>query len=281
MFQSDLMAGRRVLITGGGTGIGKSLARRCLDLDASVVICGRRQEVLEATKAEFDEAYPGRTAIHRCDIREPDQVEAMLDAVFAEQPLDMLVNNAAGNFLAKSEELSARGFEAVTRIVLNGSANVTLGVGRRWIEGGRSGSVVSIVTTYTRTGSPYVLPSACAKAGVEAMTKSLAIEWGPKGIRLNAVAPGPFPTEGAWSRLVPNADLEAAWKKRIPLRRFGEHRELADLVCFLLSGHAGYINGDTVTIDGGEWLKGAAQFGFAEDLTEADWAAMKPSKGQR
>lgn len=280
MFQSDLLAGKRVLVTGGGTGIGKSIARRCLELGASVAICGRRQEVLDATKAEFDAAFPGRTAVHACDIREPDQVEGMLDALFAEQPLDLLVNNAAGNFLARSEELSPRGFDAVTRIVLNGTANVTLGTGRRWIESGRGGAIVAIVTTYARTGSPYVLPSACAKSGVETMMKSLAVEWGPKGIRCNAVAPGPFPTEGAWERLVPNAGLESAWKKRIPVRRFGEHRELADLVCFLLAPQTGYVNGDTVTIDGGEWLRGAAQFAFAEELTEEQWAAMAPKKSR-
>jgi len=280
MFRTDLLAGQRALVTGGGTGIGKSIARRCLELGADVVICGRRQHILDATKAEFDLEHPGRTAVHACDIREPDQVEAMLDAIFAERPLDLLVNNAAGNFLSRSEDLSPRGFDAVTRIVLNGSANVTLGTGRRWIDAGRPGAVVSVVTTYARNGSPYVLPSACAKAGVETMMKSLAVEWGPKGIRCNAVAPGPFPTEGAWERLVPSADLEQAWKKRIPLRRFGEHRELADLVCFLLAPRCGYVNGDTVTIDGGEAIKGAAQFAFAEDLTDEQWAAMAPKKGR-
>ncbi len=281
MFRADLLAGKRVLITGGGTGLGKSMGRRCLELGADLAICGRRREVLEATRAEFDQDFPGRTAIQACDIREAEQVEAMLDALFAERPLDVLVNNAAGNFLARSETLSARAFDAVTRIVLNGTAAVTLGTGRRWIESGRGGSVLSIVATYAWTGSAYVLPSACAKAGVDVMTKSLAVEWGPKGIRLNAVAPGPFPTEGAWSRLVPRADLEDAWKNRIPLRRFGAHGELCDLACFLMSDQAGFINGETVTIDGGEWLKGAGQFTFMENLSQEDWAAMNPKAGRK
>lgn len=278
MFQSDLMAGKRVLVTGGGTGLGKAIGHRCLELGASLIICGRRREVLDGTKAAFDESFPGRTTVHPCDVRDADAVEAMLDAVFADGPIDMLVNNAAGNFLAKSEELTPRGFDAVTRIVLNGTAYVTLGTGRRWIAAGRGGSIVSMVTTYTRSGSPYVLPSACAKAGVEAMTRSLAVEWGPKGIRCNAVAPGPFPTEGAWSRLVPTDELNDAWLNRVPMRRFGAHRELADLVVFLLSDNVAYVNGDTVTIDGGEWLKGAAQFSFVEELSENDWAAMAPKK---
>jgi len=281
MFRADLLAGKRVLITGGGTGLGKSMGRRCLELGADLAICGRRQEVLEATQAEFEQDFPGRTAIQACDIREAEQVEAMLDALFAERPLDVLVNNAAGNFLARSETLSARAFDAVTRIVLNGTAAVTLGTGRRWIESGRPGSVLSIVATYAWTGSAYVLPSACAKAGVDVMTKSLAVEWGPKGIRLNAIAPGPFPTEGAWSRLVPRADLEDAWKNRIPLRRFGEHAELCDLACFLMSDQAGFINGETVTIDGGEWLKGAGQFTFMENLSDEEWAAMNPKAGRK
>ena len=274
MFQPDTLDGRRVLITGGGSGLGKAMARRCLELGAELVICGRREAALSETQAEFDAAFPGRTAWRTCDIREADQVEAMLDDLFAEAPIDSVVNNAAGNFLARSETLSPRAFDAVTRIVMNGTAYVSLGLGRRWIERGIAGTAVSIVTTYARTGSPYVLPSACGKAAVEALTKSLAVEWGPRGIRFNAVAPGPFPTEGAWSRLVPDRDLEGEWQRRVPLGRFGRHTELGDLVAFLLSDHAGFINGDTITIDGGEWLKGAAQFSFAEQLTEAEWAAM-------
>jgi NAD(P)-dependent dehydrogenase (short-subunit alcohol dehydrogenase family) len=276
MFDSNLLAGKRILITGGGSGLGKSLAHRCLELGADLAICGRREEILQATKAEFDAEFPGKTEYQRCDIRDSEQVESMLSAFFESQPLDAVVNNAAGNFLARSETLSPRGFDAVTRIVLNGTAYVTLGTGRRWLEAGRTGSILSIVATYAWTGSPYVVPSACAKAGVNALMQSLAIEWGGRGIRCNAIAPGPFPTEGAWSRLVPDDKMDAAWKKRIPMGRFGKHEELANLACFLLSDMAGYINGETVTIDGGEWHKGAGQFSLMEDLTEEQWAAMNP-----
>jgi NAD(P)-dependent dehydrogenase (short-subunit alcohol dehydrogenase family) len=274
MFQTDLLAGKRVLITGGGSGLGKSMGRRMLELGAHLVICGRREDKLTAAQAEFDADVPGRTEIHVCDIRDADQVEQMLEAIWQTAPLDVLVNNAAGNFLAKSEELSAKGFDAVTRIVLNGTAYVTLGCGRRWLAGGHTGTVLSIVATYAWTGSAYVVPSACAKAGVQALTHSLAVEWGGRGIRLNAVAPGPFPTEGAWERLVPTQALEDAWRKRIPAGRFGEHAELADLACFLVSDMAGFINGATIAIDGGEWLKGAGQFNLMEQLSEAEWDAM-------
>lgn len=278
MFQPDLLADKRILITGGGTGLGKSLGRRALELGAQLVICGRREEKLAETRAEFDADFPDRTEIHVCDIRDTDQVEAMLDAVWEKAPLDILVNNAAGNFLAKSEELTPRGFDAVTRIVLNGTAHMTLGCGRRWIAEARVGTVLSIVATYAWTGSAYVLPSACAKAGVRALTQSLAVEWGDKGIRLNAVAPGPFPTEGAWERLVPTKVLEDTWRSRIPVGRFGKHGELADLVCFLVSDGAGFINGEVVAIDGGEWLKGAGQFNFMEQLTDAEWDSMNPKR---
>lgn len=278
MFRSDLLQDKRVLITGGGSGLGKSLGRRVLELGARLVICGRRQDKLEAAKAEFEADFPGCTSAHICDIRDAEAVEAMLDAIWQDGPLDVLVNNAAGNFLAKSEELSPRAFDAVTGIVLNGTAYVTLGCGRRWIAEGRGGTVLSIVATYAWTGSAYVTPSACAKAGVRALTQSLAVEWGDRGIRLNAIAPGPFPTEGAWDRLVPTQELEDSWRNRIPAKRFGEHGELADLAVFLLADQSGYINGEVVAIDGGEWLKGAGQFNFMEALTEDQWDAMNPKR---
>lgn len=280
MFQPDLLAGKRILITGGGTGLGKSMGRRLLELGASLVICGRREAKLAEARDEFEAVAPGRTEIRVCDIRDADQVEAMLDAVWDSAPLDALVNNAAGNFLAKSEELTPRGFDAVTRIVLNGTAYVTLGCGRRWLAEERAGTVLSIVATYAWTGSAYVVPSACAKAGVRALTQSLAVEWGGRGIRLNAIAPGPFPTEGAWERLVPTQALEDSWRARIPVGRFGEHGELADLAAFLLSDRSGFINGEVVAIDGGEWLKGAGQFNIMEQLTEDEWDAMNPKRGK-
>ena len=279
MFQADLLKDKRVLITGGGTGLGKSMGRRLLELGARLTICGRRAEVLEATKAEFDKDFGGRTSALPCDIRDGAAVDQLLSSIWADQGgLDVLVNNAAGNFIAKSETLSARAVDAVLGIVLHGSAYCTLGAGKRWIESKVPGTVLSIVTSYAWTGSPYVVPSAMAKAGVLAMTRSLAAEWGKHGIRLNAIAPGPFPTQGAWERLVPTKALEETWRQRIPLGRFGEHGELANLAAFLVSDGAAYINGDCITIDGGEWLKGAAQFGIMEQLTEAEWAAQRGSK---
>ncbi len=278
MFQPDLLKDRRILITGGGSGLGKSMGRRFLELGARLVICGRRQSVLEATAAEHNAAVAGATEWQVCDIRDPDAVEAMVEKAWKTAPIDGLVNNAAGNFLAKSETLSHRALDAVLGIVLHGSAYVTLACGRRWLAAKRSATVLSIVTSYAWTGSGYVLPSAMGKAGVLAMTRSLAVEWGPRGVRLNAIAPGPFPTEGAWERLVPSKELEAAWLARIPLRRAGKHEELANLAAYLMSDGSAYINGDCVTIDGGEWLSGAGQFNFAEHLSDTEWERMAPRK---
>jgi NAD(P)-dependent dehydrogenase (short-subunit alcohol dehydrogenase family) len=224
-------------------------------------------------------AAPGPVTWQVCDIRDPEAVEAMVAKIWAERPLDALVNNAAGNFIARSETLSPRAVDAVLGIVLHGSAYCTLACGRRWLAEGRRANVLSIVTTYAWTGSAYVVPSAMAKAGVLALTRSLAVEWGPRGIRLNAIAPGPFPTQGAWERLVPRADLAKEFENRNLLGRVGDHRELADLATFLVSDRSGYITGEVVTIDGGEWLKGAGQFNFLDRLTDEDWAAMRPKKG--
>ena len=279
MFQPDLLKGKRILITGGGTGLGKSMAQHLLELGAEIAICGRRGDVLTATADELQNATGGKVLTHSLDIRDAAAVEVMMTRLFEDWPLDGLINNAAGNILAKSETLSPRAVDAVVDIVLKGSANCTLGAGRRWLDLGHPGTVLSITTTYAWTGSAYVLPSAMAKAGVLAMTQSLAVEWGDRGIRLNAIAPGPFPTKGAWDRLVPNADIAKVFESRNPLRRPGEHRELTNLVAFLLAGGSGYINGDVITIDGGEWLKGAGQFSFLQDvMTEEDWTAMRPKK---
>jgi NAD(P)-dependent dehydrogenase (short-subunit alcohol dehydrogenase family) len=278
MFAPDLLRGRRVLVTGGGTGLGLAMSRRFVGLGADLVICGRRAPVLERAAAELSIGAAGSIAWHRLDIRDPDAIEATLDRISEDGAVDVLVNNAAGNFAARAETLSHRALDAVLGIVAHGTAYMTLACGRRWIAARRSGVVLSIIATYAWTGSGYVLPSAMGKAAVLAMTRSLAVEWGPKGIRLNAIAPGPFPTEAAWGNLVPRADLARELETRNPLGRPGRHDELADLAAFLISDGASYINGDCVTIDGGEWLKGAGQFSFMGRLTEAEWASLRAKK---
>ncbi|HVI89919.1 MAG TPA: SDR family oxidoreductase [Dongiaceae bacterium] len=279
MFKNDLLAGQRILITGGGTGIGKSIGRYFLTLGAEIVICGRRENVLVETAKELMDATGGRVTYKTCDVRDPAQVEALCDWIWQEAPLTGLINNAAGNFIAQSEGLSPRAVDAVLGIVLHGSAYMTLNCGKRWLASGDKGNVLSIITTYAWTGSAYVMPSAMAKAGVLAMTRSLAVEWGGRGIRLNAVAPGPFPTAGAWERLVPKPELAAAFEAKNPLKRAGRHEELAKLAAFLMANDAGYINGEVVTIDGGEWLQGAGQFNFiGQHMSDADWQALRAKK---
>lgn len=279
MFKEDLLKGKKVLVTGGGTGLGRSMTQRFRELGAAVVICGRREEVLAETCAELNAEGQGPEVTWKgCDIRDPQSVEAMVEAIWAEGPLDALVNNAAGNFIARSHELSPRAVDAVLGIVLHGTAYVTLACGRRWIAEGRAGNVLSIVTSYAWTGSAYVLPSAMGKAGVLSMTRSLAVEWGPSGIRLNAIAPGPFPTKGAWERLVPRPELAERFETKNPLHRVGDHLELANLASYLMADGSGYINGEVVTIDGGEWLMGAGQFNFLAEMTDEEWEAIKPKK---
>lgn len=279
MFRSDLLAGQRILITGGGTGIGRSIAHRLLTLGAEVLICGRREGVLAGTAADLMKETGGSVLFKPCDVRDAAQVDALCEWAFEPAPLTGLINNAAGNFIAQSESLSPRAVDAVLNIVLHGSAYMTLACGKRWLARGASGNVLSIITTYAWTGSAYVVPSAMAKAGVLAMTRSLAVEWGGRGIRLNAIAPGPFPTAGAWERLVPKPELAAAFEAKNPMKRAGRHDELANLAAMLMSSEISYINGEVITIDGGEWLQGAGQFNFIGTMmSDADWQALRSKK---
>ncbi len=279
MFEKDLLRGQVVLVTGGGTGLGRAMAQRCAELGAGVAICGRRGEVAEAAAREMAAATGAEVMGSACDVRSFEEVEAWVASVVARfGRITALVNNAAGNFLARTETLSPNAFRTVVDIVLGGTFNATVAVGRQLIAQGEGGSVLSIVTTYAWTGSSFVVPSACAKAGVLAMTRSLAVEWGEHRIRCNAIAPGPFPTEGAFSRLLPDPRLQQIALKKVPLRRFGEQRELADLAVFLLAPQSGYINGDVVTIDGGEWLSGG-EFNWLHELPreqlDAGFAALR------
>jgi len=274
MFTKELLKKKVIIITGGGTGLGKSMAQRFGELGANLVITSRKLEVLEETAEELRTSGANVLPL-QCDIRIPDEVEEMISRAVGEfGAVDVLVNNAAGNFISPTERLSPGGFKVIVDIVLNGTFNCTLSAGKEMIKSG-GGVILNIITTYAWTGSGYVVPSACAKAGVLAMTRSLAVEWAKYGIRTNAIAPGPFPTEGAWKRLVvPGLGIEKKMKKRIPLKRFGEQRELADLATFLISDGAGYINGEVVTIDGGEWLKGAGQFNDLDKVPSSAWKLM-------
>ncbi len=279
MFADNLLRNKRILITGGGTGLGKASAQRFLELGAEVYICGRREEVLVATAQELGSRTGGKIHPRRCDVRDAAAVEEMIEAIWAEGPLDVLMNNAAGNFLARTEELSLGAFQSVLGIVLMGTLHTTLACGRRWLRAGHRAVVLNITTTYTETGSAYVVPSAISKAGVQALTRSLAVEWGNRGIRMNAIAPGPIPTEGAFSRLLPRPELEQLAKQKNPLGRFGTVEEFANLAAFLVSDGSGYINGEVVTMDGGEWLQGAGEFTeLGRQLTENEWQMMKPKK---
>lgn len=278
MFLPDLLKNKTILVTGGGTGLGRAMGTRFLELGADLVICGRREDVLKATTAELNARFKDKVSYHVCDIRDATAVDAMVEAQWKRAPLDALVNNAAGNIAARSEDLSPRAIDAVLSVVLHGTAYVTWACGKRWLADKRPGAVLSILATYAWTGSGYVVPSAMAKAGVQTMTQSLAVEWGGRGVRLNAIAPGPFPTEGAWSRLVPRADLAEKIETDNPLGRPGRHEELGNLAAYLLSDQAAYINGEVVVIDAGRWLKGAGQFNFLGKLSDQEWAMMRPKK---
>lgn len=275
MFAKDLLKDKRILATGGGTGLGYAMAARFLELGARLFICGRRPKVLDAAAAALESAHGGTVTPLTVDIRNAQAVDDMIAEIWAEGALDGLVNNAAGNFISRTEDLSPRGFDAIANIVFHGTFYVTHACGRRWLGAGAKGSVVSIVTTWIDTGSPFVVPSAMSKAGVAAMTRSLAVEWGGRGIRLNAIAPGPFPTKGAWDRLMPTDKISGDDTASIPMGRQGEHHELANLATFLLADQCAYINGEVVTIDGGQSLNGAGTFARLSALDDADWEGVR------
>lgn len=281
MFESGLLKDKTIVITGGGTGLGKSMATRFAELGANLVITSRRQNVIDETADSLRE-FDVKVSSIVCDVRDPEQVESMVKQTVDELgPIDILLNNAAGNFISPTENLSANAFKTVVDIVLNGTFNCTQAVGKVMREN-NGGVILNIVTTYAWTGSGYVVPSACAKAGVLAMTRSLAVEWAKYGIRTVAIAPGPFPTKGAWSRLAPpGMGIEKKMKNKIPLKRFGEHDELANLATYLVSDQAGYINGEVVTIDGGEWLQGAGEMNELEKLPKAAWKLLKMKRKKK
>ena len=276
MFREDLLKGKRILVTGGGTGLGREMAVKFLELGAALYICGRRKSVLDKTAAELMSEHGGSVKCHAVDIRDAAAVDAMVQAIWDDGgPLTGLVNNAAGNFISRTEDLSPRGFDAVANIVLHGSFYVTHAVGRRWIAGGNKGSVVSIVVTWVWSGSPFVVPSAMAKAGVHVMTQSLAVEWGRHGIRLNAIAPGIFPTEGAGKRLAPGRDFRDEAVAINPMGRTGRMPELQNLAAFLMADGAEFLTGQTIAIDGGANLVNGGSFNELFKWSDADWAEAR------
>jgi NAD(P)-dependent dehydrogenase (short-subunit alcohol dehydrogenase family) len=278
MFEKGLLAAKRILITGGGSGLGAAVARRFVELGAELIICGRRLELLEQTAAKLRGDLGGKVTAVQCDIRDGAAVEAMMDAAWREAPIDILINNAAATFIAQTEAMSFRAADAILAPTLHGTMYCTFGAGKRWIEGRHKGVVLSILSTSTITGRAFTVPSAMAKSAILAMTKSLAVEWGPKGVRLVAIAPGAFPTEGASGQLRPEG-REQGWASRNPLGRAGEHSELANLASFLISDSAGYINGEMVVQDGGAHLRSSG----AEDLlqwTDAQWEAQRAARAK-
>lgn len=283
MLKEGALKGQTIIVTGGGTGLGRSMGKYFLELGANLVITSRKMEVLEKAAQELEEETGGKVLPVQCDVRDYEQVENVLEKTeerFGQ--INCLLNNAAGNFVSPTERLSHRAFDTIIDIVLKGSTNFTLALGKRWINAKQPGTVLNIVTTYAWTGSGYVVPSACAKAGVLAMTRSLAVEWAKYKIRLNAIAPGPFPTEGAWSRLLPG-DLVDKFDpaKLVPVGRVGDHQELANLAGYLMSDYSAYVNGEVVTIDGGEWLMGAGEFSHLEKVPQEMWDMMEASRGKK
>ena len=274
MFKDNLLENKRILITGGGTGLGKEMATHFAMHGAELYICGRRENVLSETAAEISETYGTKVNYQTLDIRASKDVDDYIEFIFQKGPLDGLVNNAAGNFISPTKDLSHKGFDAIANIVFHGTFYMTHSVGKRWIELGHKGSIVNILTTWIWTGSPYVVPSAMSKSGIHAMTQSLAAEWGKYGIKINGIAPGPFPTKGAWERLNPDNN-DDGMTNTVPLGRVGEMEELQNLATFLMADGCDYLTGQTIGLDGGQYLTGGGTFSQLDKLSDEDWENMR------
>ena len=283
MLRPEALKGQTIIVTGGGTGLGRSMGKYFLELGANLVITSRKIDVLKKSADDLESETGSKVLPVQCDVRDYGQVEAMIDQAEEEfGQVNGLLNNAAGNFISPTERLSPKAFDVVIDIVLKGTTNCTLALGKKWIDNNQPGTVLNITTTYAWTGSGYVVPSACAKAGVLAMTRSLAVEWAKYKIRLNAIAPGPFPTEGAWSRLLPG-DLVKKFDpaNHVPVGRVGDHQELANLAAYLMSDYSAYVNGEVVTIDGGEWLQGAGEFNHLEKIPKEMWDMLEAARTKK
>ena len=274
MFKNDLLKGKRILVTGGGTGLGREMASHYAEHGADLYICGRREGVLKETADQLISEYGVNVSYESLDIRASEDVDNYIQRIFDEGPLDGLVNNAAGNFISPTKDLSHKGFDAIANIVFHGTFYMTHSVGKRWIESKHKGSIISILTTWIWTGSPYVVPSAMSKSGINTMTQSLAAEWGKYNIKVNAIAPGPFPTKGAWERLNPKGDDESSMGS-VPLGRVGEMSELQNLATFLMADGCDYLTGQTIAIDGAQYLTGGGTFSGLDKLSEDDWEQMR------
>ena len=274
MFKDDLLNNKRILITGGGTGLGKEMACHFAAHGANLYICGRRENVLKETAEEIESKYKTTVNYQTLDVRASKDVEDYIETIFQEGPLDGLVNNAAGNFISPTKDLSHKGFDAVANIVFHGTFYITHSVGKRWIESNKKGSIINILTTWVWTGSPYVVPSAMSKSGINTMTKSLAAEWGKYGIKINGIAPGPFPTKGAWDRLNPD-DNDDGMMNTVPLGRVGEMSEIQNLATFLMADGCDYLTGQTIGLDGGQYLTGGGTFSQLDKLSDQDWENMR------